>query len=85
MNSTQNEKIVITGSKMGDVIVWVYQSNQSLLNSESQWQVRKHICDHEGMISTIFISEEMGNFLTCSFDGTCNLYNLWNDKLFRSF
>lgn len=38
------------------------------------------MCDHEGMISTIHINEEMCLYMTCSFDGTANVYNLATDK-----
>jgi len=37
------------------------------------------------MISTIHINEDMKVYLTCSFDGSANLYNLWNDKFIRRF
>ena len=43
------------------------------------------MCDHEGIISMIHINEDMGMYITCSFDGTANLYNLWSDKIYRSF
>ena len=71
--------------------VWVYIGGGSgaggtqNTSNESNWQLRSHFCDHDGLISYINISEDLGNYLTCSFDGTCNLYNLWNDKLFRTF
>ena len=45
ITTTLNEKIVISGSKMGDVVIWNVQHSN---NSESQWTVRKHICDHDG-------------------------------------
>ena len=37
------------------------------------------------MVSMIHINEEMCMYITSSFDGTVNLYNLWNDKFFRTF
>lgn len=80
MVSTTNEKIIITGTKTGDVAVWNYNTG-----SENILTVRKHMCDHDSQITSIFINEEMFMYTTCSLDGTANLYNLWNDKLMRTF
>jgi hypothetical protein len=37
------------------------------------------------MVSYISINEEMNMYLTCSFDGTANLYNLQDDHKFQHF
>ena len=43
------------------------------------------MCDHEAMITAIHVNEDLGMYITCSYDGTINLYNLWTDKFFRQF
>ena len=85
INATSNDKIVISGSKSGDILIWIYIGGTANSSHESNWQIRSHICSHEGMISFIHINEEMGLFLTCSLDGTANLHNLYDDKLIRTF
>ena len=72
--STQNEKIIISGSKSGDIVV--YQAVPNAIGSGVTWSIRKHMCHHQAMVSYIAINEEMNMYLTCSFDGTANLYNL---------
>ena len=64
---TSNEKTIISGSKSGDVTVYVAVPNQ--IGSGITWQIRKHMCHHEAMVSAIFINEDMNMYLTCSFDG----------------
>ena len=84
--ATVNEKIVITGSKLGDVIVWSHNWGiQQSSMAEPQWQVRKHMCDHESQVSSIYINEDLNMYVTGSFDGTANVYNLWNDRHMRTF
>ena len=62
------------------MVVWNFNG----IGTESAFTVRKHMCDHEGQISSICINEEMCMYVTCSQDGTANLYNFWNDKLLRT-
>ena len=85
--TTHNERSVISGSKSGDVIVWSYIPTSATHNSsnEHNWHIRKHIFDHDGMINFIHINEEMSMYLTCSFDGSVNVYNLWTDSHIRKF
>jgi len=83
---TLSEKIIITGSKSGDLIIWNNQLSQAPnTNIEPHLSVQKTLCDHEGQVSSIFLNEEMNLMLTTSFDGTGNLYDLWNCKLLRTF
>jgi WD40 repeat protein len=80
--ATSKERTVITGTKAGDVIVWTFNG---IVNQSQSWNVKKHLCDHEGMISSIHINEDMCMYLTSSFDGSVNIYNLWTDKFTRKF
>lgn len=65
--------------------MWNYVGGAGNPNNEVNWQVRKHMCDHDGIISMIHINEDMCMYITCSYDGTANLYNLWTDKIQRTF
>lgn len=53
--------------------------------TSNPWVLYREICDHEKMISSIFISEPMCMFATSSHDGSVNLYNLHKAKLLRTF
>lgn len=81
ITSTKDERIVISGSKAGDVAVWCYGGG----DGPAGWQVRRHMCDHEAMIAFIYIAEEMNMYLTSGYDGCANLYSLFNDRHFRTF
>jgi WD40 repeat protein len=74
--------MIISGSKNGDVVVWVHNPGQ---NPDSNWTVRKHMDDHESQVANIHINEDMCLYITSSFDGTANLYNFWTDSLIRTF
>ena len=95
------EQILITGSKNGDVIVWKNSdfecsidtqnngsmdgSDQGYKSAATNWFIFKQLNDHDRQVSCIFINNEMCLFVTGSFDGTVNLYNLQSAKLMRSF
>ena len=83
---------MITGSKTGEVIIWKNSEfDYTLLNNDpkvqqaSQWVCFKKLYDHERQVSSMFMNEEMGLFVTGSYDGTANLYNLQTGKLVRTF
>lgn len=65
--------------------MWNYVGGSGNPSHESNWQLKKHANDHEGIISSIFINEEMNLYATSSYDGSVNVYDLWSDKLYRSF
>jgi len=77
--------MIISGSKIGDIIVWVPNESSSDEADKKPWVISKHFCHHERQISYIFIDEGMNLLATSSFDGTVNLYNLWNQKHYRKF
>lgn len=54
-------------------------------NAGNPWVLLRALNDHERQVCSIFIDEKMSLFVTASFDGTANLYNLWSAKLIRSF
>jgi WD40 repeat protein len=86
MAATKDERVVISGSKSGEVIVWAWQPDMAVTsNPQLGWHVRKQRCDHEAMVSFIYISEDMGMYLTSSFDGSASLYNLHSDVHLRTF
>ena len=99
MAINSKEQILITGTKSGEVIIWKhceYEFNGSSIVSDSPqaesegqeknpWFVFKRIHDHERQVSSIFINNDMCLFVTGSFDGTANLYNLYSGKLIRTF
>ena len=83
--SIQNDACtVITGSKLGDVIVWKFSPDQNPA-PQAILSKQKHFFDHEDQVSSIFIHQDMQYFATSSFDGTCNLYNLWKLEIMRCF
>lgn len=76
--------MVITGSKAGDVIVWKYAPTP---NTQPQNILQKltHFYDHDAKVTSIFIHQEMQYFASCSEDGTANMYNLWRLEILRCF
>lgn len=76
--------MVITGSKAGDVIVWKYAPTP---NTQPQNILQKltHFYDHDAKVTSIFIHQEMQYFASCSEDGTANLYNMWRLEILRCF
>jgi len=88
----EKEAVMITGSKTGEVIIWKNSEfDYTLLNNDPkvqqaiQWVCFKKLYDHERQVSSMFMNEEMGLFVTGSYDGTANLYNLQTGKLVRTF
>ena len=51
----------------------------------AKWFIFRQVYDHDRQVSSIFINNEMCLFVTGSFDGTVNLYNLHSAKLIRTF
>lgn len=51
----------------------------------ARWFIFRQVNDHDRQVSSIFINNEMCLFVTGSFDGTVNLYNLHTGKLLRTF
>lgn len=37
------------------------------------------------MVNFLYISEEMNMYLSCSFDGSVHVYNLWTDAHIKQF
>ena len=65
-------------------------SQENISKSESgsvaaKWFIFRQLNDHDRQVSSIFINNEMCLFVTGSFDGTVNLYNLHTVKLIRTF
>ena len=75
----QRERLVITASKAGDVIVWNVEEH------EQHWTIYRHFYDHEAMVTSLFVNEDLGMFASSSLDGSVNLYSLFGAKILRSF
>jgi WD40 repeat protein len=84
INAQYDNCIIITGSKLGDVIVWKF--NAELTNNPAQaMQKLRQFFDHDEVVTSIFIHQEMQMFATSSSDGSCNLYSLMKLELLRCF
>eukprot|EP00826_Nyctotherus_ovalis_P021924 TRINITY_DN1715_c0_g2_i1.p1 TRINITY_DN1715_c0_g2~~TRINITY_DN1715_c0_g2_i1.p1 ORF type:complete len:321 (-),score=66.09 TRINITY_DN1715_c0_g2_i1:139-1101(-) len=71
------EKMGISGSVTGEVVLYE-------IKEEMKWEMKRYICDHEGSIADISISNEMLLFCTSGADSTINLYT-HSGALLRSF
>ena len=83
---------MVTGSKTGEVIIWknsefdfTLLNNDPKTQTQSQWVIFKQLNDHDRQVSCLHMNEEMCVFVTGSYDGTCNLYNMHSGKLLRTF
>lgn len=63
----KEEKLAITGSSNGCCIIYC-------ISDDLTWTPQCFLFDHENAITFIDISNDMQLFLTCSIDGTANLY-----------
>ena len=83
--------MLISGTKSGEVIVWRDHNFDCMLSpapgqaSSNPWVIFKVLNDHDRQIASVFINECMGMFVTGSYDGTANLYNLHTAKCLRTF
>lgn len=75
MDIDNDERVVITGGKDGDVVVWRIDSD----TVQSLW----HFYDHEEQVTCLTICQELHTFASCSLDGTCNIYSLKKKRLLR--
>ena len=65
----------ITGAKDGDVLVWQMEGDF--------WHPRWQYIDHDDIVTSVNICQDLHTFASCSLDGTCNIYSLRKGKLLR--
>lgn len=75
----KEEKLIFVGTQEGEVSIYTN-------SADVEWKLNSQLFDHGDVVSSIYISDEMQLFITSSFDGFANMYNLsTKPKLIRSF
>ena len=72
----KEEKYAFAGSKLG--IIYIFKVNEHI------WEFYRILSDHTDEITSIYISNTLNVFASCSLDGYLNLYLFPNSKIFRS-
>jgi WD40 repeat protein len=72
------ENFLITGSKSGECILWKISPEHNKLT------VKFHFYDHDDMITSFYISNDLRLFASASLDGKINLYNFIIGQLVRT-
>ena len=73
----KTEKLALTGSSSGELTLYE-------IRDDMRWEIKKYMCDHEGSITDIYISNDMLLFCSAGTDGIINLYT-YSGNILRTF
>lgn len=68
----------MTGDAGGDIILW-------RITPQGKLSIIQKMSDHCLKVNSIFISNELKSFVSCSEDGSVNMYNIITGKKIRSY